>query len=106
VNNKLRFFISLVFSLQNMDFATAFKTMWDHLLYVPGELLSLKGLADSIGFMTLAMANNAITPPLKEALKGMPLAPWFRSVVDGAVMKANFIYGNRCHDASSSPTNF
>ena len=76
-----------------MDFTAAAKRTGDHLMAVPGQLLTVKGLVDSIGFMVLAMVNNVITPPLKQALNGMPMAPYLRSVVDGAVMKANFIYG-------------
>lgn len=76
-----------------MDFSNAFSTSLNHLWAVPGQLLSTKGLADSTGFMVLGVANQYIAAALKDALRGMPAAPWLRGIVDGAVMKANFVYG-------------
>lgn len=74
----------------------AFSMTLNHLWNVPMQLLSTQGLADSTGFMVLALANNAISPVVKSAVSGLPAAPYLRAIVDGAVMKANFIYGGAC----------
>lgn len=84
----------------------AFSMTINHLWNVPMQLLTTQGLADSTGFMLLALANNTITPPLKNALKDVPFAPYVRAIVDGAVMKANFIYGGACSSPSVYTTLF
>ncbi len=75
------------------NFYDAFSISLSALANVPMQLLSPKGLADSTGFMALGIANQYISSALKQALSGMPAAPWLRGIVDGAVMKANFVYG-------------
>lgn len=78
------------------QFMTAASNTLAHLMEVPKQMLSVKGIADSAGFMVLGIVNNMITPALKTAVGSLPAAPYFRGVVDGAVMKANFVYGSQC----------
>lgn len=73
--------------------STAFSISLSHLMNIPMGILSAKGLADSTGFVVLAMINNAITPSIKETARNLPMGYYLRSLVDGAVMKANFLYG-------------
>ncbi len=72
---------------------TALSISLAHLTAIPMQILTVKGLADSTGFVVLAMANNAISPVLKNAVGGLPMGYYVKSLVDGAIMKANFIYG-------------
>lgn len=73
--------------------STALSVSLAHLMNIPAGILSAKGLADSTGFVILAMINNAVAPQVKDMAKALPMGYYLRSLVDGAVMKANFLYG-------------
>lgn len=71
----------------------ALKVSFDHLMKVPGEILSVRGIADSTGFVAFAAVQNYVTPMLKNTTYQLPGGYWIRSLIDGAIMKGTFVYG-------------
>lgn len=75
------------------DFSLALKHLWE----VPSGLLSTQGIAQGAGFAALAYARQMINPPVRDALRAMPLAQVSEPIWNGMWTNANFIYGMSNH---------
>ena len=62
---------------------------FNHLLALPSELLSVKGIAQGAGLATLAYARQMVQPMIKTTVRALPAGAIAEAVVDGMWTQAN-----------------
>jgi len=60
-----------------------------HLMSLPSELLSIKGLAQGAGLATLAYVRAMVQPTIKTTVRALPAGPVAESVINGMWTQAN-----------------
>lgn len=68
-----------------------------HLMGVPGQLISIQGLGQGVAFATLSYVQGAIDPMIRNALRGAPLSQLTIPILDGTWVNANINLGLRAH---------
>lgn len=60
-----------------------------HLVALPSELLSVKGIAQGAGLATLAYARQMIQPMVRDTVRKLPAGPVAEAVINGMWTQAN-----------------
>lgn len=77
------------------SFSTALTDAFQTLAAVPGQVISIHGVAAGTGFMALGVANSYIRPMVRQSAQAIPGGVWLVGIYDGVFQLAQFQYGTK-----------
>lgn len=79
------------------DLWTQLSIAGSHLMAVPGQLVSVQGLANGTGFAVLSYIQTTVGRAAVNALSGLPMPEVTTAILRGMMTEANFIYAGCLH---------